>query len=56
MGRSGIVWYLLIGVVAAASGFALVIFYVERNPVALIAGLALLVVAGLMVRVRRRPG
>lgn len=56
MGRSGMVWYLLIGVAATASGFALHIFYAERHPVVLVVGLALLALAGLQVRVRRRPG
>ena len=56
MGRSGIVWYLMISVMAAASGMSLYVFYSQRNPVALIAGLALLVLAALLVRVGRRPG
>ena len=54
MGRSGIVWYLMISVIAAASGLSLYFFYAERNPVALVAGLTLLALAGLLVRIGPR--
>ncbi len=54
MGRSGIVWYLMLSVIAAASGLSLFFFYAARNPVALIVGLGLLGLAGLLVRIGRR--
>ena len=55
MDRSGIVWYLMISVIAAASGLSLFFFYAERNPVALVVGVALLALAGLLVRIGQRP-
>ena len=55
MGRNGIVWYLMISVIAAASGLSLYFFYAERNPVALVVGLTLLALAGLLIRIRRHP-
>jgi len=49
MGRSA-----TIGFVAMLGGLALFAFFVTRNPLALFAGLILLVVAGLLVRKPRR--
>ena len=49
MGRSA-----TIGFIAMLGGLALFVFYVTRNPLALFAGLVLLVVAGLLIRNPRR--
>jgi len=49
MGRSA-----TIGFIALLGGLALFAFYVTRNPLALFAGLILLVLAGLLVRKPRR--
>ena len=45
--------FVAIGVTGALGGFFLVVFYASQNPIALFAGLAILVLAGLLVRGKR---